>query len=75
MSQSEWSSRWREDTEYIGIDIDQIVHVSERAVLVRIDDYEHWIPLSVLEPGTDGDLGEENILHVAEWFAEREGFI
>ena len=62
--------------EFVPIDIDEVRHVTDRAVLLVILGEEHWIPLSCLGEGEEDELehGPSEVL-VAEWFAEREGLI
>lgn len=78
-------------SEYVPIDIDDVVHMTDNAVLVRghfwdpeknrIGSWvsEKWIPLSVLEFGDSYNLRDKTcevrVLHIAEWWAERERFI
>ncbi len=45
-----------------------------KAICVRIEGVRHWIPKAVL--GMDNEVnaeGESGTLHVATWFAEKEG--
>lgn len=63
--------------EYIELEV-EVVHVTAKAVLVKCEDLdeEKWIPLSCITwEGGDVEMekGEKGTLHVAKWFAEREG--
>ena len=67
-------------TEYTVIDIDKIEHITNSAVLVKIDEDEQWIPLSVLDHDSIALIesphwGYVRGLEVAVWFAEKEGLV
>jgi hypothetical protein len=54
-------------------DVDQIIHATDRAVLVRfMKGREVWIPRSQIEGGNRVEVGDEDIA-ITEWFADREG--
>lgn len=50
-------------------------HQTDEAVLIFDGDNEHWIPKSLIEDGFNIDYKTENVINVAEWFAEKEGLI
>lgn len=59
------------------VDIDAIfIHATDRAVLVRYYDDTVWIPLSVchIDP-EDAEEGDEVVVTIQEWFAEKEGIV
>jgi len=58
--------------DYVTIDIDQITRATNKAVLAKIGENEHWIPRSVIEDGDDLDEGDFGEINVAEWFAQKE---
>ena len=69
-----------DDMDYATIDIDKVLHMTDAAVLVRIDEAERWLPFSVL--GEDSrELLESawwdgvRALEVSVWFAEKEGLV
>ena len=64
---------------YIELETDEVVKVTQEAVLVDIDGREVWMPKSQIKDGVDihYDLeGEEGvILEIAEWWAIQEELI
>lgn len=50
----------------------RVLSVTERAVLLDLDNREQWIPRSVIEDGEDVVVFQTD-LYVAEWFVEKEG--
>ena len=64
---------------YIEIETDEIVKVTQEAVLVRIDKEEVWVPKSQIHDGVDFGYsceGEEGlVLEVQEWWAIQEELI
>ena len=61
-------------TEYVEIIYDWKAE-TEKAVLISDGDMEGWIPKSCIEDGYNIDLEAEDIINVAKWFAEKEGWI
>ncbi len=63
-----------EDVEIID-DVKAIAD-TDKAVLVLIEGEKFWIPVSAL--GIDSEVqvkGDEGTLHVAIWFAKKEGIV
>jgi hypothetical protein len=58
----------------ISIDVDRVLERRELAVHVLIaGDQFHWIPLSLLQPGSSvDDVGEEGRLVLPSWFIQKE---
>lgn len=56
----------------------KVEHATDKAVLVTLPDFDDevvWIPWSCVEDnGEDFKKGFEGYMHVAEWFAAKEGF-
>lgn len=58
---------------YCELPIDEILHETAKAMLVKIDENQFWIPLSQIDKDeSDWDAG---VLMVSEWFAKKEGLI
>ena len=55
--------------ETFELEVDEIKHESERAVLVVIDGDDHWIPKSQIKD-QDG-----NTFTITEWIAKQKGFL
>ncbi|TXG96259.1 MAG: hypothetical protein E6R08_09810 [Nevskiaceae bacterium] len=51
-----------------------ITRTTDKAVLVVIDDEEHWIPRSVCLDGDALETGDEDLI-VADWWLEKEGLL
>jgi hypothetical protein len=73
------------DDEYVDVSGD-VVAVTERAVLIRIDEIdgddseageEHWFPLSVCNNDADClERGEQDVeFCIATWFARKQGWL
>ncbi|KKK79902.1 hypothetical protein LCGC14_2828880 [marine sediment metagenome] len=56
-------------SDYVEIDIDEIVRESEDAILVAIDTEEIWIPKSQI------DEYDDNQVSVKEWIAIEKGLV
>jgi hypothetical protein len=53
-----------------------ILAVTERAVLVRYEDEDHWIPVSQLADRDDHnhEVGDKGVtVSITEWIAEQKG--
>jgi len=56
--------------EYYPVIIDEVIKLTNLAVLVDINGEEVWIPKSVI----DGNVGVYSTeIYVAEWFLDRKG--
>lgn len=54
----------------------EVLAVTGKAVLVKVDEEERWVPLSCVDlDETDVELekGETGTLAVVAWFAKKEG--
>jgi hypothetical protein len=62
---------------YVTIPEAVVVATTEKAVLVMVDDQEHWIPDSQIGPDselhTGSDNGDEGKLSITEWIASKKG--
>lgn len=60
----------------IDIDIDGITHQTDRAILIKIDDDEIWLPKSQVKFTADPKDPElTKTVHVPEWLAQDKGLI
>lgn len=49
---------------------------TQKAILVRIDDKEHWIPQTMIDDDSEvWRKGDEGTLVIREWFAVKEGLV
>ena len=63
-------------SNYVHVDVDEIVRVTDKALLVRIDDEQIWLPLSQIADAGDYDFqaGDQELsLSVTEWIAREKG--
>lgn len=63
--------------EYVEVDYDQCTMTTEKAVLVRIDDDDVWLPDSVInhEERVPSIADGGGCVEVEVWFATKEGLI
>jgi len=62
---------------WVEIEVEEVLNVTDRAVLCAVDGEEHWIPRSQIDvEGADFEAGEVDFtLSVTRWFAEKEGLV
>jgi len=64
---------------YIELETDEIVKVTEEAVLVAMDGVKDWIPKSQIKNGIDLNYNAEGevgvVLEIQEWWAIQEELI
>lgn len=63
-------------TNYVHLEGCDVLKVTDKAVLVKFDDEQHWIPVSQLADREDhtheeGDKGVT--VSISEWIAEQKG--
>ena len=62
------------ESRYVHLDVEKIVKVTDKAMLLRLEDSEVWVPLSQVADADDYEEGDEDCcVSVTEWFAEKEG--
>lgn len=58
---------------FVEIDVDEIVHVTGKAILVKVDGNEVWIPKSQLETVFAHRKGDTDVtLSITEWIADQK---
>lgn len=63
-------------SKYADIDYDDVKVITDKALLLEIDDVEQWVPLSVIDTTPLPEVGSgSGELSIQEWFAFREGLI
>jgi hypothetical protein len=64
-----------EDREAVYIDGALAIHETAKALLVVIDNEEHWIPKACVHEDSEVYVnGDEGSLAVVEWFARQKGW-
>lgn len=59
---------------WVHLDVEKVVKRTDRALLLRIDGEEHWVPLSQISDEGDYDEGDEGCtISVTEWIADQKG--
>ena len=59
---------------YVHLDVEEIVRGTDKALLLRIDGEEVWVPLSQIADSDDYEVGDMDCtVSVTEWFASKEG--
>ena len=65
-----------EKRESVTIDGAVCTAASEKAIKVRIDDAEHWIPQSQIDDDSEVyQKGDEGKLVITRWIAEQKGLV
>lgn len=63
------------ETKWVNLEVDEVLRVTEKALLLLIGDDEHWFPKSQLAHPGKHHRGEKNVLiSVSEWVVRQEGF-
>ncbi len=61
-------------SNYVHLDVDKILRATDKALLLKIDDEEIWVPRSMVADGDDYEAGDEDVtISVTEWFANKGG--
>jgi hypothetical protein len=67
---------WPPPPVFVELEDVQIIHRTERAVLINHDGEEFWIPLSQIEDSDDLEAGDSGCeIRVTEWFARKAKLI
>ena len=61
-------------SRYVHLDVDLILKRTDKALLLRVGDAEHWIPLSQIADADDFEEGDENCtVSITDWIANERG--
>lgn len=61
-------------SNYVHLDVDEVITVSDRGMLVEIGGEEVWLPLSQIADHEDYSPGDCDLtLSVTEWIARQKG--
>lgn len=61
-------------SNYVHLDVDEVVKETEKALLLRIGDEELWVPLSQIADAADYSAGDADCtVSVTKWFADKNG--
>ena len=64
-------SEWRDE---VSLDVEEVIAETDKAILVRFDDRELWVPKSQVSDNSDVyEKGDSGNLIISPWFAEKEG--
>ena len=59
--------------DYTHLDVEKIKTITEKAMLIKLEDGEHWVPLSQIADADDYEEGDEDLtLSVTAWFCKKE---
>jgi hypothetical protein len=65
---------FNDDVEYLEDVL--CIHETAKALLVKVDDKQLWVPKSVIKGLSEiRKKGDEGVLIVAQWFAEKENLV
>lgn len=63
------------EREFVDVRVDDILKLTPKAVLIIIDEWEQWLPISQVEDSNRLKVGSgEQILAIAKWLARSKGF-
>ena len=63
------------EREFVDVWVDDVLKITPKAVLIIIDEYEQWLPISQVEDANRLKAGSgEQILAIAKWLAKDRGF-
>jgi hypothetical protein len=63
-------------SDWIYIEAIRIVHITESAMLVELEDQSVWLPLSQVDEVDRLEEGDENItIGITPWIAEKNGLV
>lgn len=61
-------------SNYVHVEVDEIVRETEKAFLVRIDDEEFWLPRSQVADDADYEEGDKDCtMSITEFIAKEKG--
>lgn len=59
---------------WVHVRVDEVIRLTERAMLVHIDGEEVWLPLSGVADADDYMPGDQNVtLSIRDWLAREKG--
>lgn len=59
-------------SSWVHLDVDRVVRLTEKAMLVEIDGEEVWVPLSVVADAETYEEGDTDVtISIQEWWAEK----
>lgn len=61
-------------SNYVHVEVDEVLKETEAAFLVLIDDDQHWLPKSQIADANDYAVGDTNLtMSISEWLARQKG--
>lgn len=61
-------------SNWVHLDVEEVVRVTDKAMLVTIDAEDYWLPLSHVSEAGQYEAGDRNVtVSIAEWLAEKHG--
>lgn len=62
--------------DWVYVQVDEILHETDKAFLVRIGDEEIWLPYSQIEDYEDYEAGDQDVeIAITEWIAEKHDLL
>ena len=59
---------------FVHLDVEEVVRITEKAILLRIDGDEIWFPVSQVANADDYEEGDADLtVSVTEWAARQKG--
>lgn len=59
-------------SNWVHLEVTEILRETDKAILVLLDDEELWIPLSQIADSDDYSVGDTDcVISVTEWFAKQ----
>lgn len=61
-------------TRYVEVEVEDCLRETDKAVLLRIEDEEHWVPFSQIEDNNENlREGYSGRLYLTRWICEEKG--
>jgi len=55
--------------------VNNVIKVTDKAMLVEVDGEEHWLPLSQISDSEVEERGESGFLYIPMWLAEEKELV
>lgn len=63
-------------SDWVHLDVEEVVRETDAAFLLRIDGSDHWIPKSQISDPEDYSAGDTGCtISVTEWIAKQKGLL
>jgi hypothetical protein len=61
-------------SRFVHLDVEEVLRVTDKALLLRVDGEDVWIPLSQIDDAGQYEQGDHDVtVSVTEWIAKQKG--